>query len=88
MRLEYAGPIGSGTVRKYGLIGGGVTLLEEVCLCLGGLWWSLPMLRLHAVLKRPLYRYLQKPDPALAALRSKYRTQTFLYRIMSAWRLP
>jgi hypothetical protein len=35
--LEYDWPRGSGTIRRCGLIGGGVALLEEVCHCGGGL---------------------------------------------------
>lgn len=34
--LNKVGPIGSGTARKYGLVGVGVTLLEELCHCGGG----------------------------------------------------
>ena len=30
-------PIGGGTIRRYGLVGVGVALLEEVCHCGGGL---------------------------------------------------
>ena len=33
----HAWPIGSGTIRKCGLIGVGMALLEEVCHCRGGL---------------------------------------------------
>ena len=33
-----AWPIGSGTIRRCGLVGVGVTLLQEVCHCGGGLW--------------------------------------------------
>jgi hypothetical protein len=29
--FEYGWPMASGTIRRYGLTGGGVTLLEEVC---------------------------------------------------------
>jgi hypothetical protein len=29
--------MGSGTIRKYGIVGAGVALLEEVCHCIGRL---------------------------------------------------
>ena len=29
--FDYAWPVGSGTIRRYGLIGGSVALLEEMC---------------------------------------------------------
>ena len=35
--FRYAWPMGSGTVRRYGLVGGGLALLEEVHQCEGGL---------------------------------------------------
>jgi hypothetical protein len=35
--FEYGWPVGSGTIRRCGLIGGGVALLEEVFHYVGGL---------------------------------------------------
>jgi hypothetical protein len=40
--------IGSGTIRRCGLDGAGVALLEEVCHCGGGLW-GFSMLKLYPV---------------------------------------
>ena len=34
--FEYAWPMGSGTIRRCGLIGGGVAFPKEVCHCGGG----------------------------------------------------
>jgi hypothetical protein len=36
--FECAWPIGSGTIRRCGLVAVGVVLLEEVCHCGGELW--------------------------------------------------
>jgi hypothetical protein len=35
--FECAWPMGSGTIRRHGLIKMGVAFLEEVCHCVGGL---------------------------------------------------
>ena len=35
--IECAWPMGTGTIRRYGLVGIGVVLLEKVCHCVGGL---------------------------------------------------
>ena len=35
--FEYAWPMGSGTIRRRGLVGVGVVCLKEMCHCVGGL---------------------------------------------------
>ena len=35
--FEYAWPMGNGTIRRCGLVGGGVALLEEIHYCGDGL---------------------------------------------------
>ena len=40
--FEYACPMGNGNIRRCGLIGVDVALLEEVHHCGGGLWLNLP----------------------------------------------
>jgi hypothetical protein len=56
--FEYAWSMGSGTIRKCGLAGIGVALLEKVCHCVGRLE-GLLVLELCPVPKRPSTGCLQ-----------------------------
>jgi hypothetical protein len=65
--LNMLGPMGSGTIRKCGLVGIGVALLEEVCHCVGR-FWGLLVLKLHPEQKAvpswlPLDQFIELSAP-------------------------